>query len=95
MELYTFFPTWETEKCKKYNLLNLTMLLDYLSSREAEAVVLTEGRFFSGRYMSRVLDKYRPEILEVLDENYYLAEELSYPPEIGRGSVYIYLPRQK
>lgn len=95
MELFSFFPTWETGRAKKYNLLNLSMLLDYLSSREAGAVVLTEGRFFSGRFMGRVLDKYRPEIMEVLDENYYLAEELSYPAEIGRGSVYIYLPRQK
>lgn len=94
MELYSFFPTWETDRAKKYNLLNLTMLLDYLSSREAGAVVLTEERFFSGRYMGKVLDEYRSEILEVLDENYYLAEKLFYPPEIGRGSVYIYLPRQ-
>lgn len=95
MELYNFFPTWETERAKKYNLLNLSMLLDYLSSREAGAVVLTEARFFSGRYMSRVLDNYRPEILEALDANYYLAEKLEYPPEIGLGSVYIYLPRPK
>ncbi len=95
MELFAFFPTWETEKVKKRNLLNLPMLLDYLSSREAGAVVLTEERFFSGRYMGRVLDEYRVEILQILEENYYLVEKLSYPQEIGRGSVYIYLPRQE
>jgi len=94
MELYSFFPTWETERCKKYNLINTDMLLDSLCAKEAGAVVLTEERFFSGKYMSKILDKYRPEILRVLDENYYLAETLSYPPNIGRGDVYIYLPRQ-
>ena len=93
MELYSFFPTWETEKCKKYNLLNISLLLDYLSRKEAGAVVLTEGRFFSGEWQGKVLDKYRPEILQVLDDNYYLAEKLSYP-NIGRGDVYIYLPRE-
>ncbi len=93
MELYNFFPTWETEKCQKYNLINMSMLLDYVSSRAAGAVVLTEQRFFSGLYMSKVLDEYRPEILQVLDENYYLAERLSYPLNIGWGDVYIYLPR--
>ena len=95
MELFTFFPTWETERAEKYKVLNLSMLLDYLSTRQAGAVVLTEERFFSSKYMGKVLDKYRPEILKVLDENYYLAEKIFYPPEIGRGSVYIYLPRQK
>jgi len=95
MELYSFFPTWDTEKCKKYNLLNMSMLLDYLASKEAGAVVLSEGRFFSGRGMSVLLDKYRPEILQVLDENYYLAEKLSYPADSYFGDVYIYLPRQE
>ena len=94
MELYSFFPTWETEKCKKYSLINTDILLDSLYAKEAGAVVLTEERFFSGKYMSKILDKYRPEILRVLDENYYLAEKLSYPSNIGRGNVYIYLPRQ-
>ncbi len=90
-----FFPTWETARVKKYHLLNLTALLDYLANREAGAVVLTEERFYGGRFMGKVLDRYRPQILEVLEENYYLAEELSYPSEIGRGNVYIYLPRQQ
>lgn len=93
MELYAFFPTWETERVRKYNLLNSTVLLNYLSSREPEAVVLTEGRFFSGKIMGRVLDAYRPEIMAALEENYLLVEKLSYPSEIGRGDVYIYLPR--
>ena len=95
MELYAFFPTWETERAMKYNLLNSAMLLDYLSSREPEAVVLTEDRFFSGEVMGRVLDAYRPEIMAALEENYYLVEKLSYPSETGRGDVYIYLPRTK
>jgi len=96
MELYSFFPTWETERCKKYNLLNVDMLLDYLSSKEAGAVVLTEGRFFSGRWMSKSLDEYRPEILRVLNDNYYLAEKLTYPlSDTWRGDVYIYLPKSE
>lgn len=94
MELYSFFPTWETERCKKYNLINTNMLLDSLYAKEAGAVVLTEWRFFSGKAMGKILDTYRAEILRFLDENYYLAEKLSYPSNIGRGDVYIYLPGQ-
>ena len=94
MELWSFFPSWETERSKKYNLLNISMLLDYLSTKQASAVVLTEERFFSGKHMGKLLDKYRPEVLQVLNENYYLTEKLSYPSDFGRGSVYIYLPRQ-
>ena len=93
MELANFFPTWETEKVRKYHLYNVSMLLDYISSKEAGAIVLTEHRFFSGKGLGAILDKYRPEILRVLDENYYLIEMLPYPPEIGRGNAYIYLPR--
>ena len=50
-------------------------------------------------YLSIVIPAYSEtgsqEILEVLEENYYLVGELSYPSEIGQGSVYIYLPRQQ
>ncbi len=95
METYSFFPTWETERAKKYNLLNASMLLDYLSSKEAGAVVLTEGRFFSGQGQGKILDKYRPDILQVLDENYYLAEMLFYPSNTRWGNVHIYLPRHE
>ncbi len=94
MELYNLFPTWETEKVQEHRLLNMEMLLGYLSSREADAVVLTEERFFSGENMSRVLDDYRPRIMSVLEDNYHLAEKLDYPPEVGRGDVYIYLPKE-
>jgi hypothetical protein len=93
MELFNFFPTWETAKAQKYHLLNLDMLLDYLTSRKAGAVVLTEFRFYSGKGQGKILDKYRTDIIRVLEENYYLAETVPYPPEIGIGNVYIYLPR--
>ncbi len=96
MELYSFFPTWETERCKKYNLVNTNMLLDSPYSKEAGAVVLTEGRFFSGKNMSKILDKYQPEILRVLDENYYLAGKLSYPPILGEEMcIYTYYTNRR
>ncbi len=93
MELYNFFPTWDTGKCQKYHLMNEIMLLDYLTSRIPGAVVLTENRFFSGKSAGIILDSYRPEIMRILDGNYYLVEKIAYPPEFGRGNVYIYLPR--
>ena len=95
METYSFFPTWETERSRKLNLMNASMLLGYISSKEADAVVLTDGRFFSGAGQGKILDKYRPEILRVLDENYRLAETISNPSKAIRGIVYIYLPRHE
>jgi hypothetical protein len=95
MELASFFPTWDTAKCQKYHLMNESMLLDYLATRQAAAVVLTEDRFYSGSGLGKILDKYRPDIVRVLDANYYLKETVTYPPEIGQGNVYIYLPRPR
>ncbi len=92
MELLNFFPTWQTEKAEKYRLYNLSMLLEYLDSREADAVVLN-NRFFGEVGLAKILDKYRPEILRVLEENYYLAETINYPLDVNLGNVSIYLPR--
>jgi 4-amino-4-deoxy-L-arabinose transferase-like glycosyltransferase len=92
METFNFFPTWDTSKAQKYHLFNESMLLGYLTSRAAAAVVL-DNRFFDGGGQAAILDKYRKEISSTLDKNYYLAETLSFPPETGRENVYIYLPR--
>ena len=92
METFNFFPTWDTEKCLKYHLFNESMLLGYLSSKEAAAVVL-DNRFYSGGGQAKILDKYRAEILRALEDNYYLAETVTYAPETGFSDVYIYLPR--
>ncbi len=93
MELLNFFPTWDTEKARKYHLYNKDILMDYLTSRQAAAVVLTENRFYSGKGQGKILDDYRGELLRILNDNYSLVETLYYPLEIGRGNVYIYLPR--
>jgi 4-amino-4-deoxy-L-arabinose transferase-like glycosyltransferase len=92
MELFNFFPTWDTARAMKYHLYNESMLLGYLTSKEAGAVVL-DDRFFSGQGQGKILDRYRAEILRALEDNYYLKETLTFPPEAGRGDVDIYLPR--
>ncbi len=94
MELFDYFPTWDTEKARKYKVMNTEMLFDYITSRKVEAVVLTDERFFRNTGMAQILDKERPELLRVLDENYYLVEKIPYPPESGRGNIYIYIQRQ-
>lgn len=94
MELYDYFPTWNTEKAKKYKVMNTEMLFDYIATRKVEAVVLTDERFFRNTGLGLILDKDRPELVRVLDENYYLAEKIPYPPESGRGNIYIYIQRQ-
>lgn len=94
MELYDYFPIVDTKKAQKYNLMNTEMLFDYIATQKVKAVVLTDKRFFSNSGASLILDKDRIELLRVLDENYYLAEEIPYPSEIGRGNVYIYIQRQ-
>jgi 4-amino-4-deoxy-L-arabinose transferase-like glycosyltransferase len=92
METFNFFPTWETPQAQKYHLLNQSLLLDCLAGRQAGAVVL-DDRFHSGQGQGRILNDYRQEILRVLDENYYLVETVSSPPQQNRANVYIYLPR--
>jgi hypothetical protein len=91
LELFSYFPTWDDETINKYNMLSENLLLDYISSRKLDAIVLTQDRFFSGAGMGIILNKYRQEILECLGKYYYLEETLSYDG-IGRGNVYIYLP---
>lgn len=90
---YSFFPTWSTEKAKEYNVANADMLLDYLSSKKAGAVVLTDWFFGNQTARARaIIDKYRPAMQEAIEKNYYLKEKIE-----GirfEGDVYIYLPRQ-
>jgi 4-amino-4-deoxy-L-arabinose transferase-like glycosyltransferase len=92
MELFNFFPTWDTARVMKYHLYNESMLLGYLKSRAAGAVVL-DDRFFSGQGQGKILDRYRQEIFSTLEDNYYLVETITFPPEQNRANVYIYLPR--
>jgi hypothetical protein len=94
MELLGFFPTWDTAKVEKYHLLNEALLLGYISSKKAGAVVLDENRFFRDIGQAVIFDKYRQEILKTLNDNYYLAETIPYPDTTARGTVYIYLPRR-
>lgn len=90
---YSFFPTWSTEKAKEYNVANAEMLLDYLSSKKAGAVVLTDWYFGNEKARGRaVVDKYRPSFQEAIEKNYYLAEKIE---NINfEGAVYIYLPKK-
>lgn len=90
---YSFFPTWSTEKAKEYNVANADMLLDYLSSKKAGAVVLTDWYFGNEKARGRaVIDKYRPSFQESIEKNYYLAEKIE---GINfEGDVYIYLVKK-
>ncbi|MBI4423403.1 MAG: hypothetical protein HY554_06735 [Elusimicrobia bacterium] len=94
MEYSSFFPTWSTEKAKRYRLLNWELLRDAVGRREAAALVLTERRFFNSMNYSRILDPYRKELLELIDRNYYVAETVEAPSSVWQGNTFIYLPRR-
>lgn len=89
---YSFFPTWSTSKAKEYNVANAEMLLDYLDSKKAGAVVLTD--WFFGNETSRaraIVDPYRPAMQEAIEKNYYLKEKVEGVK--FEGDVYIYLKK--
>ena len=91
-DMYSYYPSLEIERCKRLGLLNAQILIDYLNKKEAGILVLTQFRFFEPRGAAAVIEHDLPQIIKVIDANYYLKEKLTFA-DIFRGDVYIYLPR--
>lgn len=93
MEIYSYFPTWSDQECLKRGLINNNMIISGIESKKPAAIVLTDARFFSSQGASAIFNPYRENIVKSLEKNYYLAEKINSPAEIGQGNAYIYLRR--
>jgi hypothetical protein len=92
-DVSSYFLCLPTQICKKFGLLNKQILLDYLNKKEAGILVL-DDRFLKPAYRSAVIKGDLPILMKTIDENYYLKEKLPFP-NIYRGDVHIYLPKEK
>jgi hypothetical protein len=75
---------------KKYHLTNIPMLMTYISSKKAEALVFTNvsTRFFG------INNQQKNQVIEVINQNYYLSREFDNFSSIGNPRVkklFIYL----
>ena len=48
MSFFAYFPRWETEKCRKYGMVNTEMLVDKLSRKVPGSVVISSYLYEGG-----------------------------------------------
>ena len=90
METWQIFPEMPTEKCRKYGLINIDMILTELNSRNPYALVLKKpGRLDDNGGKGRILIPYRDAIWKSINSNYYLAHSVPMKKDVD-GVVNIY-----
>jgi len=89
-----FAPDWNRRECEKYHLYNTEILLDYVTSRKAKLIVLTDqdyqifshqGRYIKGPFVWELF-------LTAVNQNYRLIKKID-----AQGAwlfaTYIYIPK--
>jgi hypothetical protein len=92
---FTFTPSWVTEKCRKFNTVNVEILTDYFKSGEIKALVLDENSFdiqFPAFTTTNNEDKLK--IWKSIQENYFNFRTI---PQFGSEfkDLYIFLHKSK
>jgi hypothetical protein len=90
----TYVPDWNRRECEKYHLYNTEILLDYVTSRKAKVIILTDYDYWTfnsqGRYSKGpfVWDLF----LKAVNQHYKLMEKVDI---LGgyEGATYIYVPK--
>ncbi|MFC1804901.1 glycosyltransferase family 39 protein [Candidatus Omnitrophota bacterium] len=94
LSIYAYVPGWDEERCKKYRLYNTKMIMDYISSRKARALILTDKdyrRFAPEADLGHARDFWL-RLKEEIGKNYYLTKEITRAK--GRiTKTYVYLPK--
>ena len=79
---YTYRPDWDDEKAKQYNAINPNLLIQYIESRSASAILLTD-------FEKRIIGS---EAVRVVEENYDLVKTMGLWGQ-HVNTAYLYLPR--
>ena len=95
MNVLTYDPAWTIARCKKFSVLNLEMLKNYLDSKAFGAVLVTRYSFignFPTFYNPGEIGA-RPMIMDALNANYVLLRKFPRFGYLGEDAQ-LYLPRQ-
>ena len=88
-----YYPEWSVERAKKMSVVNNEILHDYLSKKEAKAVIFSDASFTLSFPSFRPLTpEKREEVIHMVREYYYLAKTF---PNIYNSKLktYIYFPK--
>jgi hypothetical protein len=79
---YTYRPDWDDEKAKQYNAINPNLLIQYIESRSASAILLTD-------FERRIIGS---EPMRLIEENYDLVKTMGLWGQ-HINTAYLYLPK--
>jgi len=93
MEVWGIFPEMKTPFAKKYNLVNIEMIINGIQGKRFGAIVLKKpGRLEDDLGKGRLLTLYRDQITSAIRDNYYLKNSIKFTI-IGTKELEIYIPK--
>ena len=89
MDLYTFKPNFDENFIRKYKLMSPNILLNKIKEQKYDIIILSNERFYKKTGLPQILNPYRQDILDIIDNRYEKIKNL----DINlMGGLSIYLP---
>lgn len=95
MGIFSFYPDWSTARAKRYKVVNLDIIKEYIRSQKASALIITDLDFIYSGIYERADSQIRKSILKLIESNYEQVFSMDNFGQFGQGgdTVYVYLKR--
>lgn len=70
MGIFSFYPNWSTAKAQRYHVINLDIIKDYIRSRRAKIVVITDRDFSHSGIYKPTGSETQKSVQELIEDNY-------------------------
>ncbi len=93
MGIFSFYPEWSTKKAKRYEVVNFEILKEYIRSRSAKALIITDTDFIHSGIYETTGSGIRESLLELIEDNYHREFSMDNFGQFGQGydKVHVYL----
>ena len=89
MELFSLLHNLNPNEAKYYNLAHKSTIIENIKNKKYRFIILEEKRIFSGKHMSRILDKnFIIDLKKQIKLNYFFHS--IYPGIASRGNFIVY-----
>ncbi len=95
MGIFSFYPDWSRPRAKRYQVVNLDIIKEYIRSRKASALIITDLDFIHSGIYEPTDSEIRKRIMELIESNYKQVFSMDNFGQFGQGgdTVYVYLKR--
>lgn len=93
MGIFSFYPEWSTERAKRYEVVNFEILKEYVRTRRAKALIITDTDFVHSGIYESTGSSIRESLLELIEDNYSQEFSMDNFGQFGQGNdkVHVYL----